>query len=525
MRTQRVWRQHTGGLPGAAFGRTRRAIEDVAEAAADAVLAGHRTGRDGICPAGDTGRVPVTGRVAGWSMRKDQPMPAKRRQRLTRMIRLGCGVAAVGLLAAACGSGGSSASGSGGSSASGSGAGTLKIITWVNPPAVSAFKKIDAEFEKKYPDIKVQLQTATNVNGPYLTLQETSVDSSSADIITNVAPLQALPLKPTKANMTTWQFWSTHNVFAPLNGQSFLKNYTGDALTSETYNGKVYGIMAGGYQEGVFYNKAIFAKYHLSPPATWNQFLTVANTLKSHGVTPMYLGLGAVGPVYLQFIYYETIISDWYPHAPGGNLARDLENGTVKWTSPYFTQAMNREKQVAQYLEPNYTGVNWQSMPGAFANGKAAMLVDGSWDMALVHQANPSTQVGFFPLPASNNPADNQSEYGDNLTISVLNKAPNKAAAMKWMAFFSQPGIYQQYADMTGVSPVENGTFSNFTAQSMGSQLGKGVNLNVLLPPLSPSAAYWCQPPNWPTLQLDVIQGKKTPAQAEALYQQDCKTS
>ena len=34
--------------------------------------------------------------------------------------------------------------------------GTVKIITWVNPPAVSAFKKIDAEFEKAYPNIKVR---------------------------------------------------------------------------------------------------------------------------------------------------------------------------------------------------------------------------------------------------------------------------------------------------------------------------------------------------------------------------------
>lgn len=441
-------------------------------------------------------------------------MPPIRRRRLKRIFRLGCGVAVAGLLAAACGSGGSSSGASG----------TLKIITWVNPPAVDAFKKIDAEFEKKYPDIKVQLQTAADVEGPYLTLQETSVDSSSADIITNVQPLQELPLNPTRANMTTWQFWSTHGVFAPLNGQSFLNNYAGDALTSETYNGKVYGIMAGSYQEGIFYNKAIFARYHLSPPTTWNQFLTVLNTLKSHGVTPMYIGLGGVGPVYLQYLYYELMISDWYPHAPGGNLAKDLENGTVTWTNPYFTQAMNQEKQLAQYLEPNYTGVPWEGMPGAFAKGQAAMLPDGSWDIALVHQANPSMQVGFFPLPGSNNPADNQPEVGDNLTISVLGKALDKAAAMKWLQFFSQPGIYQQYANMTGVSPVQKGTFTSPAAQALGSWLGKGVNLNAFYPPLSPNAAYWDQRANWPTLQLDVVQGRKTPAQAEALYQSGWKT-
>lgn len=443
-------------------------------------------------------------------------MPPQWHRQLTRTLRLGCGAAVLGLLAAACGSGGSASGDSG----------TVKIITWVNPPAVSAFKQIDTEFHKKYPGITVDLQTAANTSGPYQTLLQTSVDSSSADIVTNVQPLQAMPLKPTRSNMSTWQFWSSRGVFASLNGQSWLNNYSAATLESETYKGKVYGIMAGAYQMGVFYNKATFARYHLSAPTTWSQFLTVLQTLKARGVTPMYLGLGNVGAPYLEFLYYELMISDWYPHVPAGNLATDLENGTVKWTSPYFTTAMNQEKTLASYLEPNFTGVPWEGMPGAFANGQAAMLLDGSWDMAAVHQANPSLQVGFFPLPGSNTAADNQAYIGDNLTLSLLSNAPDKAAAMKWLQFFSQPKIYEQYADDTGVSPSEKGgTYTSFAAQVLGPWLSKGVNQNSIYPPLSPNAAYWDQPANWPTLQLDVMEGKKTPAQVQALYQADWKTS
>lgn len=432
-----------------------------------------------------------------------------------------CLVAALALLATACSSGGSGAGGPGSVKAE-----TLTIITWVNPPSVSAFKRIDTEFEKKYPNITVQLQTAVNASGPYATLQQTDVDSASADIITNVKPLQALPPSPTRSNENTWQFWSTQGVFASLSGKSFLKNYTSEALAPETYQGKVYGIMAGGYQVGAFYNKAIFARYHLAPPKTFTQLLTVLRTLKSHGVTPLYDGLGGAGPSQLEFLYYELMISDWLPHAPGGNLATDLQNGTVRWTSPYFTTAMNQEKQLAQYLEPNYTGVTFQSMPGAFAKGQAAILLDGSWDMSAVQQANPKIQAGFFPLPGSSTVADNQPEIGGNLSISVLNKAPDKDAAMKWMQFFSQPGIYRQYADLTGVSPVQDhGTYSSFTARVLGPWLSKGVDQARLFPVLSPSASYWDQPANWPELQLDVMQGTKTPAQVAAMYQSGWQTS
>ncbi|HEX6521232.1 MAG TPA: extracellular solute-binding protein [Streptosporangiaceae bacterium] len=427
---------------------------------------------------------------------------------------------AITMAGAACSSGSSGSSG--GSGSNGSPSGTLKIITWVNPPAVQAITAIDKAFMAKYPGVKVSLQTAANVNGPYETLLQQTVDSGTADIVTTVQPFQSLPLHPTRQNMTPLQFWSTSGVFAALNGQSFLSSYTPSALSAETYQGKIYGLVSGTYQEGVFYNKQIFAKYNLTPPTTYTQFLSLLQTLKSKGVTPMYVGLGNVGPVYLQFIYYELMISLWYPNAPGGNLAQALETGSVKWTDPMFVKAMNEEKTLAQYLEPNYTGVPWENMPGDFAKGSAAMLVDGSWDLPAIQTANPSAQVGFFPLPGSDVAANNQPEVGDNLTFEVLRSSHNQAAAMAWLKFFSQPSIYAQYVNTTGISSSQiSGTFNGYAAKAMGQWFGKGVNLNVFYPTLSSNNAYYDTQTNWPNLQLDVIQGKKTAEQAAQLYQQD----
>jgi raffinose/stachyose/melibiose transport system substrate-binding protein len=392
----------------------------------------------------------------------------------------------------------------------------------VNPPAVSAITAIDKAFMAKYPKVKVQLQTAANVNGPYATLLQQTVTAGTADIVTSVQPLQALPQNPTRNNETPFQFWSTSGAFAPLNGQSFLSDYTPSAIAAETYQGKTYGVVSGTYQEGVFYNKATFAKYGLSVPTTYSQFLTVLQTLKSKGVTPMFVGLGNVGPVYLQFIYYELMIDLWYPNAPGGNLATALETGAAKWTDPEFATVMNEEKTLAQYLEPSYTGVPWESMPGDFAKGDAAMLLDGSWDLPLVQQANPSLQVGFFPLPGSNTAANNQPYVGDNLTFSVLRSSQNLPAAMAWLNFFSQASNYEGYVNTTGISSSQNaGTFNGYTAKAMGSWFGKGVNQNNFYPVLSSNNGFYDQQTNWPALQLDVIQGSKTAAQAAALYQQD----
>jgi raffinose/stachyose/melibiose transport system substrate-binding protein len=439
--------------------------------------------------------------------------------RWSRPVLAGSLAAAIAISGAAC-----SSSGSTGNAAAATGApsGTLKIITWENPPAVQAITAIDRQFMAKYPSVHVTLQTAANVNGPYATLLQQTVDSGTADIVTTVQPFQALPLHPTRQNMTPLQYWSTSGVFAPLNGQGFLSSYTPSALAAETYQGKIYGLVSGTYQEGVFYNKSTFAKYSLTPPTTYAQFVTDLQTLKSHGVTPMFVGLGNVGPVYLQFIYYELMIDLWYPKAPGGNLAQALETGSAKWTDPAFIQAMDEEKTLAQYLEPNYTGVPWENMPGDFAKGDAAMLLDGSWDLPSIQQANPAAQVGFFPLPGSNVAADNQPEVGDNLTFEVLRSSHNQSAAMAWLKFFSQPSVYAQYVNTTGISSSQaSGTFNGYSATAMGQWFGKGVNQNNFYPVLSANNAYYDQQTHWPDLQLAVVQGSKTPAQAAALYQQD----
>jgi len=434
-------------------------------------------------------------------------------------------VATVGAIVLVAGVAGTGCSSSGSSSASG---GTLKIITWENPPAVTALQKIDSEFMKANPGTKVELSTTPNVNGPYKTTLQTAVDSGTADIVTWVQQLQPLPLKITTTDLTPWQKWTTSGVFAPLNGQPFIKDYTSGAKAAETYKGQTYGVVSGVYQEGVFYNKQIFAQYHLSPPTTYSQFLTVLSTLKAHGVQPLWLATGGPGDpagTYLQFIYYGMMSSLWQPFVPGKALATDLENGTVKWTDPHFTQAMNEEKTIASYLEPDYTGQSWEQMPNAFAAGKAAMLLDGSWDLALVQQANPHIQAGFFPMPGSNVAANNQSELQNDLTFSVLNSSKNKALAMKWLAFYSQPNIYKQYVDITGISSSQvSGKFDSFSAQVLGSWFGKGDYDTTYMPYLSDTNSYYDQPVNWANLQQSMVSGSLTPAQVEQKYQAGWQT-
>ena len=146
-------------------------------------------------------------------------------------------------------------------------------------------------------------------------------------------------------------------------------------------------------------------------------------------------------------------------------------------------QAETEEAAIGKYLEPNYTGASWEAMPGDFASNKGAILLDGSWDLPTVQQANPSIKVGSFPLPGSNIASDNQPMLQPDLNFEVLKKAHNMPAALAYLAFFASKPIYEQYVDMTGISPSETGgTYSNFAAGVLGKWLGKGVEWTELFP-------------------------------------------
>jgi raffinose/stachyose/melibiose transport system substrate-binding protein len=404
--------------------------------------------------------------------------------------------------------------------------GTLKIITWVNPPAVDALTKIDKEFEQKYPNVTVQLQTEANDTTGYATLLTTSVDSGSADIVTDVNSIQPLPLNPTRATMSQTEFWASSNAYLPLNNQPWIHDFTPTALEQETYKGQIYGVLSGQYQRALFYNKADFAKYHLSVPTTYTQFLNVLSTLKSHGVQPLWLGVGGGAAGYVQQFLTTALMQElWQPNVPGKNLATDLQTGATTWNSKYYVQAETEEAAIGKYFEPDYTGISWESMPGDFAANRGAILMDGSWDLSTVQQANPKLQVGTFPVPGSNIASQNQTILQPDLNFEVLKKAQNIPAALAYLAFFASKPIYEQYVDITGISPSEtSGTYTSFSSGVLGSWLGKGTQVATILPnPMPPVEGYYDTATEFPLLQEQVMAGSTTPQKAAQLIQSSWK--
>ncbi len=269
---------------------------------------------------------------------------------------------------AACGSGGSSSTSNGG---------TLHVYVYqdastkVQDAAVAAFNKTSK--------VKVQLVRVPGTN--YSDKVRAVMGTPNApDIFFNwgggsikpyVDDNLLLDLTPTLNSDTTFK-----NAFIP------------SVLDAGKINGKYYGIPMRGTQPVIlFYNKTLFTKYGLQPPATWNDLLHVVSVFKSHGITPFALG-GA--DAWTEQMWLEILLD----RVGGPSVFARIESGDKSaWGDPAVLKAAQDAQALiaagafgTHYKSTGY--VNTQA-PKLFGSGKAAMHLMGSWEY--------STQLANFP--------------------------------------------------------------------------------------------------------------------------------
>lgn len=179
-----------------------------------------------------------------------------------------------------------------------------------------------------------------------------------------------------------------------------------------TFGGKIYGIpYTGSTPAFMFYNKAIFAKYGLSVPKTWPEFLHVITVLKKHGVTPISLG----GKDQWSYLYFIELLSERLAGAAPYNAF--VKGSPSIWGS----KAMMTDYKDLQELvkmgafEPGFTeiGTNNNQAEQLFVSGHAGMQLLASWGYGRYKSLGSKTfiakDLGWFRFPTI--PGSTQSPY------------------------------------------------------------------------------------------------------------------
>jgi raffinose/stachyose/melibiose transport system substrate-binding protein len=330
--------------------------------------------------------------------------------------------------------------------------GTLHFIVSSSDASDAGFRAVNAAFQKKYPSVKIVFDAIPNANWPATSASR--LTAGNADL-TLAGPKDVPSYVPASAKGDDARA-ADAGVYVDLTKEPFMKNLTPTVLKATAYKGKQYDVPTGvSYYSGIYYNKAIFAEHNLQIPTTWSQFVVLCTTLKSAGISPMGIGGKDGWPAGLTMI---GAVQGLYPTAAAKDaLQQGLYKKTVKLTDSKPTQVLQRVNQIYGFAQPNFAGVSYQSIPSGFANGSFAMTADGTWnEPTLAAAVGSKFDFGYFPLPASDNAADNATLGGKiELTLAVPSNAKNKTAALAYLDFFTQPANYAKFVKLSGFASAE----------------------------------------------------------------------
>lgn len=230
-----------------------------------------------------------------------------------------------------------------------------------------------------------------------------------------------------------------------------MDNFTASNLAPwQTPDGKMFAVPFAAVSHAVYYNKDIFAKEGLTVPSTWEEFLTLCETLKSKGYTPLANGLAD------EWDILETFFLGMLPNYIGGAEGRmQYEKGDKKLNDEVFVKAYTDIAAVAPYLPQGYEAVTYNDSQVMFNTQSAVMFIDGSWTLSVYDDAE--FNWGIFAIPA---PSGNKTAICFHpdmaITVNTASEHPEEARAfLAWLC--SQEGATTASKQLpTGFFPMIN---------------------------------------------------------------------
>lgn len=268
--------------------------------------------------------------------------------------------------------------------------GTLSILTKFGLQQLAPyFIGLAQDYEKLHPGVKVELiqESDDSVKGKTKTLV---ASNSLPDIYFSwtgswggnfVRGNRAVDLSKVIGPDTEWG-----------------KTLSPAAVSAFTYNGKLYGIPL--YQDAKFmgYNKTIFDKLGLKPPANFQDLLTSCDVLRKSGVTPISLGNKEAWPA----LHYAGQLLAY--NVPQAALEKDFDPATAEYSDPGYVAALSQFSQLVEHCTDGagVNGTSYASALQAFANAQSAMYYQEIIEFdqsATPDGAVKAADFGFFKLP------------------------------------------------------------------------------------------------------------------------------
>jgi raffinose/stachyose/melibiose transport system substrate-binding protein len=353
----------------------------------------------------------------------------------------------------------------------------VTLTWWHNAstdPGKTAFQKVATDFDAAHPNVTIQVQPIQNED--IKTKIQVALQGTPPDIFqqwgggAEATQAQSGKLADLTQLTSSWI------------GQ------LGKSAAGWTNDGKQLGVPYDYHVVGFWYRTDLFAKAGITtPPATMTDLLADITKLKAAGITPMTVGGKDKWP---DAFYWENFVLKECPEA---TITSSI--AAAKFTDPCFVKAGDDLKTL---LDANPFNTGFLATPaqqgagssaGLVANGKAAMELQGDWEIptivGLVTPAQAPTvesEMGFFPFPSiTGGNGEPGAALGGGDGFSCSTKAPDVCAA--FLQYLTSAPVEEELVKATAISIPSNGgatsAISDPTLQKVLTYL-QGVSYNQL---------------------------------------------
>ncbi|WP_410842705.1 ABC transporter substrate-binding protein, partial [Paraburkholderia sp. BR14264] len=116
-----------------------------------------------------------------------------------------------------------------------------------------------------------------------------------------------------------------------------------------------------------------------------------------------------------------------------------------------FRAPMERMVQLRQWHQKGAASRGYGDGNLAFAQGKAAMYLQGPWALGEIAKTTPDMDLGTFPLPVTDDAADNKVRVNVDLALWIPEASRKQEAAREFLTYLMTPTVNDKYnADNNG---------------------------------------------------------------------------
>ncbi|WP_374992112.1 ABC transporter substrate-binding protein [Paenibacillus sp. LHD-38] len=277
------------------------------------------------------------------------------------------------------------------------------------------------QFEKYFEQFKAKELAEKNINVT-VDLEMPNPDQAKQVLQARLASNDAPDIFDVHANdLTTYE---KAGYLEDLTSQPAIATLYDSVKNTVTLDGKVVALPLESLAWGYLYNKKIFSDVGITPPQTLDEMKAAVDKLNAAKIKPFLLA------------FQES----WVPQLM---TALSL-GGIISSENPDWIEKMNKGEasyadvqgifNIIDLINANGTDkpfeVGNEAGSTEFANGKAAMWIQGPWNAETLLKVNPEFEFGVAPLPVSNNAAGTMINLSTSTTLAVSKTSENKEVAL-----------------------------------------------------------------------------------------------